>query len=93
MGNGDRQVRTIVHTEKIMTLNEKYEDVERSLDEDDKRFFVNLFEESTFEGSQAAALEMKMIAKQKTKENQVVLLFFQFVHSCSFQDGDAFVAK
>jgi hypothetical protein len=39
-----------------------------------KRFF-KLFQESTFEGSRAAALEMKKIAKRQTEVNQKVLLF------------------
>jgi hypothetical protein len=74
VGHGDRQVRTIVHANKIIAVNEHYVEVARSLDEDDERF-VELFEKSTFEGSQAAALEMEKIAKQKTKQNQEVLLF------------------
>jgi hypothetical protein len=40
----------------------------------EKRFF-ELFQESTFEGSRAAALEMKKIAKRQSKNNQKFLLF------------------
>jgi hypothetical protein len=44
-----------------------------------KRFF-KLFEESTFEGSRAAARKMKKIAKRQTKHNQKFLL----LHSLRF---------
>jgi ankyrin repeat protein len=50
------------------------EGFEGCLGEDDKRFF-KLFEESTFEGSRAAARKMKKIAKRQTKNNQKCLLF------------------
>jgi hypothetical protein len=52
-----------IHTSRQIESKEKCEDKERNLDEDDKRFF-KLFTESTFEGSQAAALEMKKYAKR-----------------------------
>ncbi len=53
---------------------EAFEAGERSLSEDLKQFF-KLFEESTLEGSQAAARKMKKIAKRQTKHSQMVLLF------------------
>jgi hypothetical protein len=63
-GHGDMQVRTDYHTRLSNNLKEQFERNEQErLDEDGKRFF-KLFQESTFEGSQAAALEMKKIAKR-----------------------------
>jgi ankyrin repeat protein len=53
---------------------EMYELLERSLDEDEKRFF-KLFTESTFEGRRAVAREMKKIVVRQTKHNPEVLLF------------------
>jgi hypothetical protein len=55
-------------------MKEAFETYKRSLDEDMERFF-KLFEESTFEGSQAAARKMKKIAKRQTKSNQKLMLF------------------
>ena len=46
-------------------MKEGFEAVESALDEDDKRFF-KLFQESTEEGSRAAALDMKEIAERQT---------------------------
>jgi hypothetical protein len=69
MGHGDTQVRTCTHTSRSIEVKESFETGEGSLDEDGKRFF-KLFQESTFEGSQAAALEMMNIAKRQTKRNQ-----------------------
>jgi hypothetical protein len=68
------QVRNAIHTSRSLDSNERFERQERSLDEDDKRFF-KLFEESTFEGSRAAARKMKKIAKRQIKHNQKLLLF------------------
>jgi hypothetical protein len=58
-----------------------FETIEQILDEDEnlKRFF-KLFEESAFEGSRAAALEMGKIAKRQSKNDQEILLF----HSVRF---------
>jgi hypothetical protein len=47
---------------------------ERSLSEDDERFF-KLFQDSTFEASKAAARKMKKIAKRQSKEHETFLLF------------------
>jgi ankyrin repeat protein len=57
-----------------MQMKKEFERAEGCLDEDDKRFF-KLFQESTFEGSQAAALEMKEIVKQLNKNHQEFLLY------------------
>jgi hypothetical protein len=69
VGHGDMQVRTDEHTSQATYLKEHFERDERSLDKDGKRFF-KLFRESTFEGSRAAAVEMKKIVKRQTKQNQ-----------------------
>jgi hypothetical protein len=67
------QLRNDFHTGQSNARKEKFEMLERSHG-DVKRFF-KLFEESTFEGSRAAAREMKKIAKQQTKEDQKFLLY------------------
>jgi hypothetical protein len=67
------QVRTNVHMSKQSALKEEFEKHKRSLTEDMKRFF-KLFEESTFEGSRAAAQKMKKLAKQQTKLEKEFLL-------------------
>jgi hypothetical protein len=54
-------------------MKEGFEKIKRCLDTDDRRFF-KLFEESMFEGSRAAALEMTNIAEQYIKQNQKFLL-------------------
>jgi hypothetical protein len=85
VGHGDMQVRRPVHTSRSTESKEQFEMLERSFDEDVKRFF-KLFEDSTFEGSRAAALEMKKIAKQQTKKYQKSLLFhslYLLLHSDS----------
>jgi hypothetical protein len=74
VGDGAMQVRTDMHTDRYIELKELLEINERNLDEDGKLFF-KLYQESTFEGSRAAALEMKKIAKRQTKDNQLFLLF------------------
>jgi hypothetical protein len=81
VGHGDLQVRTDDHTSLAMFLKERFENIHRSLDEDDTRFF-KLFQESTLEGSRAAALEMKKIAKRKTKA--MANLRFLLFHSLRF---------
>jgi ankyrin repeat protein len=74
VGHGDMQVRTNNHGSLAIEMEGGFERGESSLDEDDKRFF-KLFEESTFEGSQAAARKMKKIAKRMSKYNQMHMLF------------------
>jgi hypothetical protein len=78
-GHGDRQVRCQVHTSRSINLKEIFEREQQLLTEDMKRFF-KLFEESTFEGSQAVAREMKEIATRQSKRNQKFLL----MHSMHF---------
>jgi hypothetical protein len=72
VGHGDMQVRTDTHTSRSIALKEQFETLR--LEEDGRRF-VKLFQESTFEGSQAAARKMKEIAKRQNKNNQRFLLF------------------
>jgi hypothetical protein len=55
-------------------MKEKFERNERNLHDDMKQFF-KLFQESTFEASQAAARRMKKIAKRQNKNNQEFLFF------------------
>jgi hypothetical protein len=68
------QIRTDDHMSRFYGLQEAFKAGEGSYDEDDKRFF-KLFQESTFERSQAAAQKMKKIAKRQTKHSQRFLLF------------------
>jgi hypothetical protein len=79
VANGDLQVRAVCHTSRFIRFKEQFEKQECSLPEDIKQFF-KLFQESTFEGSQAAARKMKKIAKRQTKHHQKFLLF----HSLRF---------
>jgi hypothetical protein len=72
VGHGDRQVRIEGHTSRYITLREDFATTEGRLDEGEKRFF-KLFQESTFEGSRAAAQKMKKYAKRQTKYNQEFL--------------------
>jgi hypothetical protein len=74
MGDGAMQVRTDQHILLLEDVEELLEAGESSFDEDGKRFF-KLFQESTKEGSQAAALKMKEIAARQPKHNQIILLF------------------
>jgi hypothetical protein len=75
VGYGDMQLRTEVHTDRAIEFKQQFESEKHSLDEDVMKFF-KLFEESTFEGSGAAALEMKKYAELQTKHNQEFLLFY-----------------
>jgi hypothetical protein len=79
VGRGDMQMRSIPHTSRFDRLQGQFERNKRNLHEDAKGLF-KLFQESTFEGSQAAALKMKKIAKRQTKHIQRFLLF----HSLQF---------
>jgi hypothetical protein len=79
VGHGDCQIRTDAHINRSIDWKEEFARGESCLDERMKRFF-KLFEESTFEGSQAAAQKMKKYAKRQTKHNQHFLLF----HSLDF---------
>jgi hemerythrin len=66
VGHEDMQVRTDDHTHLSIASKKAFEVGERIPDEDMKRFF-NLFQESTFEGSQTAARKMKKIAEGQIK--------------------------
>jgi hypothetical protein len=77
VGHGDMQVRTPMHTIRSIHMKELFERQESCLDEEDKRFF-KLFEESTFEGSRAAAGKMTEIVKRQHKVNHMFLLFHSF---------------
>jgi hypothetical protein len=74
VGHGDMQIRTDIHTSRSIELKESFERIGHRLPEELKRFF-KLFEESTFEGSRAAAREMKAFAKRQCKNNQEFMLF------------------
>jgi hypothetical protein len=79
------QVRYAIHTSRSNELKEEFELVKRTLTEDMKRFF-KLFEESTFEGSRAAARKMKKIAERQTERNKNLLLYHSLlflIHSDS----------
>jgi hypothetical protein len=85
VGRGDMQWRDDRHMHVMDVRKDFFEEEHGSLDEEGKRFF-KLFQESTFEGSRAAALEMKKIAKRQTEDNQKDLLFhslYLLVHSDS----------
>jgi hypothetical protein len=74
VGHGDMQLRTEFHTSQCDYFKEEFETNEQIHDEDMKEFF-KLFQESKFEGSRAAALEMKKIATRQTEDNRRFLLF------------------
>jgi hypothetical protein len=78
VGHGDMQVRSIDHTRLSILLKDVFETQECSLNEDTKRFF-KLFDESTFERSQAAARNMRKIAERQTKNNQRFMLFHSLI--------------
>jgi hypothetical protein len=81
VGHGGLQFRTAEHTSRQNYNKETFEINGRQVDgrEDGKQFF-KLFEESTFEGSRAAAQKMKKIAERQTKHAQMFLMF----HSLHF---------
>jgi hypothetical protein len=64
VGYGDRQMCIDIHTSFSRQIKEHFETNVRNYHEDDKQFF-KLFEESTFEGSRAAARKMKKIIKRQ----------------------------
>jgi hypothetical protein len=74
VGHGDMQVRTPIHTCRSITIKEQLESLQHSRNDNEKLFFRH-FEESTFEGSRAAALKMKEFVKRQTKDYQKYLLF------------------
>jgi hypothetical protein len=72
-------VRNANHTRRSIDSKERFESKECNLDEEFMLFF-KLFQESTFEGSRAAAQKMRKIAERQTKHNQKFLL----MHSLHF---------
>jgi hypothetical protein len=74
VGHGGMQVRTEDHTSKQTEMKDVFEVGQQYLDESGRRFF-KLFEDSTKDGSRAAALEMSKIAKRTPAYNQMILLF------------------
>jgi hypothetical protein len=86
VGHGDMQVRTDTHTYLRSDIQDTFDINECNLDEDAKRFY-ELFQESTFEGSRAAARKMKKIAKRQNKHNQKFLLLHSLT-SLAFSDSE-----
>jgi hypothetical protein len=83
------QIRTDEHTSGFMGLKEQFEINDRSHDkEESTKQFFKLFHESTLEGSEAAALDMKKIVKRSNKDKQKFLLFhsLQILIRCSNSD-------
>jgi hypothetical protein len=74
VGQGDMQWRDDIHTRGAITVQERFERGEGSLNRDMKRFF-KLFTESTKDGSRAAAQKMKKFPRRRSKQNQEFLLF------------------
>jgi hypothetical protein len=79
VGHGDMQLRTDDHTSYYLKLKEQFESDEQLLNDGVKRFFT-LFEESTFEGSQATAQSMTKFAKRQTKTIKKAMIY----HSVNF---------
>jgi hypothetical protein len=67
------QVRRDIHTRRSIRLKDEFEARDHILNEDMNQF-LKLFQESTLEGSRAAARKMKKIAKPLTKNVQKYLL-------------------
>jgi hypothetical protein len=78
VGNGDMQVRIDEHSSRSIDQKEQFERKERSLNEGVKLFF-KLFQESTFEGSQAASRQMREIAERQIEHTQTFLMFFSLL--------------
>jgi hypothetical protein len=83
VGHASMQVWRALHTSRQIEIKDSFEGGRRSLCEDMKRSF-KLFEDSTFEGSRTAALEMTKIAKRQIKPDQKLMLFrslYLLIHS------------
>jgi hypothetical protein len=90
VGHGDLQVRTPNHTRRSIALKEVFEGVQRRFNEDFQRFY-KLFEESTFEGSRAAARKMKeFVKRQQYRRNDTLkmLLFHSLQFLARFSDSE-----
>jgi hypothetical protein len=86
VGHGDLQLRSDVHEKRLIEMNEHFEINERGLDkEGNMKQFFKLFQESTLEGSEAAALDMTEIVKYRSTDNKMFLLFhsLQLLIRCS----------
>jgi hypothetical protein len=83
VGHGDMQLRSDDHEKRLIEMNEHFEINERFLDkhcEGDMKQFFKLFLESTLEGSEAAALEMKKIVQSFQYKDQQKFLLFHGLH-------------
>jgi hypothetical protein len=74
VGRGDRQVRTAIHLNLPIRLNEEFEGSKRSFNKNQRRFF-NFSQKSTLEESRLAAQKMKQIAERQTWHNQTIMFF------------------
>jgi hypothetical protein len=74
VGHGDMQVRTGEHENRQIDVQGVFEEHKQCLNDGVKRFF-KLFEESTFEGSQATAQSMTKFAKRETKLEKKFMLY------------------
>jgi hypothetical protein len=74
VGDGAMQVQTDENLVGFEKSEEVFQDNDRRLHEDGKRFF-KLFTESTLNGGKAAAREMKKIAARQSQRIQKLLLF------------------
>jgi hypothetical protein len=86
VGHGDMQVRTESHMSLSLYLKKVIEGRRRGLEEDGKHF-LKLFEESTLEGSQAAARKMKKISRRLSKFAQKRRIF-QILQILARYDSD-----
>jgi hypothetical protein len=76
VGHGDMQVRRKAHEKRFMDMKEGFTESQRSIcTQRNMKQFFKLFEESTLEGSEVAALEMKKIVKRFHKDEQKVILY------------------
>jgi hypothetical protein len=87
VGHGDMQVRCGRHTEGMKARQEAFEKIQGFFGEEIKRFF-KLFDESTFEGSRAAAREMKKIVKRQPEDHQKLLLFHSLYFLVHFNHSE-----
>jgi hypothetical protein len=89
VGRGGMQVRSDYHTRRSTDARERFQRAEGRLDEGDKRFF-KLFQESTKDGSRAAAQKMKKYAKRQSKYKQKYLLHHSLAILVRSSDSEMF---
>jgi hypothetical protein len=85
VGEGAMQVWHSDYGERYTELKERFELEERNFGKEGERFFKH-FIQSTFEGSQAAARNMKKIAMRHSKHNRKCFLFhslYLLIHTAS----------